>query len=297
LAPEPTTFGDLDAPFGNLSPPAPFLATSVESVEELPGQYYRPFAPAGQLSWLSLGAMAEGDGDYQAARSCGIVACVAESGRYHAIPENPAIGFAFLALYASGGETSDNYMIQALWRDPLGHLIALQLRQFGPTGPGLPFLIFRLPGLPTTGLALGEPATPEPQLASAANQDLAMADLAGTYVRALPVYGEIGALTLDAPAWSGGSASGSFEAALPYCLPWCFPLVGDYHLELHSAIIGAGVLELRSENPADPPRRYLLQAAWRDLAGDLVALQVARVTSDGLVTAPFLLWRQWWTTS
>jgi hypothetical protein len=119
--------------------------TEVDSVDELPGDYYRPFPLAGQLSFISLGALEQGGGDYTAVRSCGIPYCLPEAGVYHAVPRNPAVGFAFLQLDPGYPGGVDTYLIDALWRDDDGALAAIQLRRVLPAGDltGVPFLMYR----------------------------------------------------------------------------------------------------------------------------------------------------------
>jgi len=126
----------------------PFLApTPVDTVEELPGDYYRPFALPGQISVLSLSAGATPDsGEYSLYRSCGVPVCLPETGAYQAVPENPAVGYAFITLSTDTamGVLTDSYVIDALWRNRDDQLIALQARRILPGDViGAPFFLYR----------------------------------------------------------------------------------------------------------------------------------------------------------
>ncbi len=119
----------------------------VDNLDELPGDYYRPFALPGQISVVSLtaGSLPE-EGEYNLFRSCGVPVCVPETGTYHAVPENPAVGFAFIRLSWKSGfaELTDSYIIDALWRNSDDELVALEMRRILPGDViGAPFYLYR----------------------------------------------------------------------------------------------------------------------------------------------------------
>ncbi len=290
----PASLPDLSELALPVAPSAPaavplLTSTPVESVADLPGDYYRPFSLPGQVSLLSLASVEPGsDGDYELFRSCGVPVCVPESGRYHAVPQNPAVGFAFVQLSAGGVAAPDTYILDAAWRSDDGAIAALQMRRLLPGDiVGAPFLMFRIPV--GDGDAMPEPAALPAPVA-------AIDDFPGVYVRALVPYGEVGALTFDEPAWTDGTAVGTYRAAQPYCLPWCLPETGTYSMRLDSQVLGSGELTLIPDaNPAHT-RNYRIDAAWRSWAtGEITALQMRTRYAAGITSPPFLMYRQWWT--
>ncbi len=123
--------------------------TPVDTVEELPGDYYRPFALPGQISVLSLSAgSSPGTGEYNLYRSCGVPVCLPETGTYQAVSENPAVGDAFITFSTTTamGVVTDSYLIDALWRNQDDQLVALATRRVLPGGViGAPFFLYRQP--------------------------------------------------------------------------------------------------------------------------------------------------------
>jgi hypothetical protein len=281
---------------------ARLVPTTVESVDDLPGRYVRPFALPGQVSTLTLGAIDNGAGAYELHRSCGVPNCLGEQGTYHAVPENPAVGFAFFSLQPAGSTSvPETYIIDLLWRSAGGDVVALQVRRlYANDAIGLPQVFWRLPDAPATPRLL-EDETADGGSAPAVTPGAADApgelypELPGIYVRALPVPGDIGALTLGAATWQNGGATGTYQASYPYCLPWCIPESGTYHLEIASAITGTGRLEIERSGEDTGGATYVVLAIWRDLQGHITALQLQRVWGPGLVGAPFVMYRQWWT--
>lgn len=136
-AAEPETLPD---PVANLVP------EPIASVDELPGDWYRPFALPGQVSYLVLAPPQLGIGEYNGFRSCGVPICYGITGSYHAVPENPAVGFAFLQLRPAGSPTfSEIYILDHFWRAGDGTLVAVQARRLYEGGaPGLPFQLYRV---------------------------------------------------------------------------------------------------------------------------------------------------------
>src|SRR5438874_1018731 len=80
------------------------LVTSVPDLAGLEGAYERelPLAAVDPMLSMVLGPVTAGDGPYDR-RLCKL-ACTGESGSYHAIPENPAIGFANILFVPSPGD-------------------------------------------------------------------------------------------------------------------------------------------------------------------------------------------------
>ena len=116
---------------------ARLIPETVDSVEDVPGRYAQPFALPGQVSAITLAAPNFATGNYEVYRSCGVPICVREIGQYHIVPTNPAIGFAALSLVDSTGLVRSTYVLDLLWRDGDGNLVAIQLRQVlvNTTGP------------------------------------------------------------------------------------------------------------------------------------------------------------------
>jgi hypothetical protein len=157
----PAAAADTRGPVAQPLPePIPGLVPErVTSVDELPGDWYQPFALPGRLSYLSLSPPQLGLGEYSGFRSCGVVFCLPITGAYRAVPENPAVGFAFLQLdpvgtVPGGGPT---YVLDNLWRTEDGTLVALQARRLYPTGfYGAPFYLYRVIDEPAQPTALAD---------------------------------------------------------------------------------------------------------------------------------------------
>lgn len=291
-------------PGGDIAPQteaAPWLEPGhVESIDDLPGRYYQPFALPGQISVMTLGEMEQGTGEYDLYRSCGVPTCIAESGSYHAVPENPAIGFAFFTLN-NAGVVPETYVIDLFWRTPDSAVVALQVRRLLPTNAfGPTTILWRLPEAgPGVVAKAGEPldpADPEAALDGIESGWPAVPDIAGTFVRPFPVYGDIGALTFaDVIAEEDEArAAGTYTAAYPYCLPWCFPEVGSFELEIANTLSGTGVLQLDAIN-GDDEKRYVVLAIWRTPQGIVGAVQLQRIYPFGVIGPPFTMYSQWWT--
>jgi hypothetical protein len=298
--------GELPSPDSETLPSsARLVAEPVDSVEDVPGRYVQPFALPGQVSVVTLGEPNLGAGSYDLYRSCGLPTCVPESGQYHIVPTNPAIGFAALSLVDQTGFVRSTYILDLLWRDADGTLVAIQLRALLGSAPGLGNAVgptqvwWRVPEGETDDAV--EPATGTPSddaslvvmAAPASNKP----KLAGVFVRPLPVYGDIGAITIDESIWFESTAVGSYSASYPYCLPWCIPEDGGYELDLKNVATGTGRLSLVPGGNPTQAHDYLVYAIWRGVDGVASAIQLQRV--DGVVPSgpPFTLYRQWWTGS
>lgn len=269
----------------------------VDSVEDVPGSYVQPFALPGQVSLITIETPSYGMGSYELYRSCGLPTCVPESGTYDIVATNPAIGFAALSLVDQSGTVRVTYVLDYLWRDSEGTLVAIQLRALLGNGAGPTQVWWRMPA------GTGTPASPaqrkvgtepggEPTPATVAA--IVSPSLAGVFVRALPVYGDLDALTIATPTWSESTATGSYHAAYPYCLPWCLGEDGDYELDFASTATGTGRLSLvPTSNPA-AAHDYAVYAIWRTPDGTPAAIQLQRV--DGVVPSGpvFNLYRPWW---
>ncbi len=278
---------------------ARLIPEPVDSVEDLPGRYAQPFALPGQISAITLGQPNYAAGNYELYRSCGVPACLQETGRYHVVPTNPATGFAAVSLVDQSGTVRTTYLLDLLWRDGEGRLVAVQLRALVGNATGPTQVWWRLPENETEPPI--EPATTPPtgdeslaRRPAPAGEDVAT--LGGVFVRPLPVYGDIGAITLGDAAWIESTAIGTYDASYPYCLPWCVPETGDYALDLANVTTGTGHLSLVPAADATAAHDYAVYAIWRGLDGTAAAIQLQRV--DGVVPAgpPFVMYRQWWTT-
>jgi hypothetical protein len=269
----------------------------VDSVEDVPGRYAQPFALPGQVSAITLGVPNFAQGSYELYRSCGLPNCVPEAGQYHIVPTNPAIGFAALSLVDQTGLVRSTYILDLLWRDGEGHLVAIQLRALLGNVTGPTQVWWRLPdgaGQPVPATAPvgveSSPAAPSVLAAPAPKPTLG-----GVFVRALPVYGDVGAVTLDDATWTENVASGTYHAAYPYCLPWCLGEDGDYTLDLANPATGTGHLTLVPAGNPTQAHEYAVYAIWRTPEGTPSAIQLQRI--DGVVPSGpvFTVYRQWWT--
>lgn len=294
--------GDSDQPGASpdgesLPATARLIPEPVDSVEDVPGRYAQPFALPGQVSVITLEQPSFAMGSYELFRSCGVPACVAESGTYSIVPTNPAIGFAALSLVDQTGLVRSTYILDLLWRDVDGHLVAIQLRALvgNTTGPTQVWWRLPEPGPQSTPMVASTPPRQEPATAA----DVAAASdepsVAGVFVRALPIYGDIGAITFDEAMWSENIASGTYTAAYPYCLPWCVAETGTYELDLANVATGTGRLSVVPVANPGQAHHYAVYAIWRALDGTPTAMQLQRI--DGVVPSGplFTVYRQWWT--
>jgi hypothetical protein len=197
----------------------------------------------------------------------------------------------------ASGLVRTTYILDLLWRDADGKLVAVQLRALLGNTTGPTQVWWRLPEtgdtqddpIARTMNASSDAASPS-MLAAAAKPSVS-----GVFVRALPVYGDIGAITIDDAVWSENTASGTFHAAYPYCLPWCLGEDGDYELDLASTTTGTGRLSLIPGGNPSATHEYAVYAIWRTPDGTPAAVQLQRV--DGVVPSGplFTMYRQWWT--
>ncbi len=301
-APEPTGAGDPPAPPAATPDPQALPASErlhpepVDSVADVPGSYVQPLALPGDVSLITLATPSWGQGSYQLYRSCGLPTCIPELGQYDIIATNPAIGFAALSLLDQTGTIRATYILDQLWRDSHGALVAIQLRPVLANATGPTQMWWRLPS--TTAAPTQTAPAPAPiELTAPSAPSTTDPSLGGVFVRALPIYGDIDALTLDDAAWSHDHATGTYEAAYPYCLPWCLGESGDYALDLANPATGTGQLSLVPAGNAPAARDYAVYAIWRAPDNTAAAIQLQRI--DGVIpTGPlFTLYRQWWTTA
>ena len=257
----------------------------VDSVADVPGTYVQPFALPGDVSLITIEPPNYDMGSYELYRSCGLPTCILEAGRYDIIATNPAIGFAALTLLDQTGAVRVSYILDYLWRDDSGDLVAIQVRPLIGNAAGATQVWWRY------GATASTPATPQ-HTALATGQPMA-----GVYVRALPLYGDIDAITLDDAAWNETTADGTYTVAYPYCLPWCFGESGDYELDFASVDTGTGHLSLVPAGNPTAAHDYAVYAIWRAPDGTPAALQLQRF--DGVIPSgpPFTMYRQWWTGS
>jgi hypothetical protein len=280
---------------------ARLVPEAVDSVEDVPGRYAQPFALPGQVSAITLGEPNFATGTYELYRSCGVPNCVPEAGQYHIVPTNPAIGFAALSLVDQTGLVRSTYILDLLWRDGEGKLVAIQLRALlgNVTGPSQVW--WRLPDtegnpVPASAPETGVQATTDaPSVLAAPAPGNAKPKLGGVFVRSLPIYGDIGAVTLDEATWTETEAKGTYQASYPYCLPWCLGESGSYTLDLANIATGTGHLTLVPTGNPTQAHDYAVYAIWRTPEGTPSAIQLQRV--DGVVASGpvFTVYRQWWT--
>ena len=70
------------------------------------------------------------DGRYELTRGWS----VAEQGQFHSVPNNPAIGFAAIALMPDGGEPR-SFVVNGMMTDNEWKIYVAVLNKLGPTGP------------------------------------------------------------------------------------------------------------------------------------------------------------------
>ena len=61
-----------------------------------------------------------------------------EEGVFHSVPNNPAIGFAFITLVPQGGPASRTFLVNGMFTDEDWKIIILLLNKLGPNGPVQP---------------------------------------------------------------------------------------------------------------------------------------------------------------
>jgi hypothetical protein len=184
-----------------------------------------------------------------------------------------------------------------LWRDGDGELVALQLRALVGNTVGPTQVWWRLPDTEQDGSNVPVTSMPNEDVPLQVFAAPAKPKLPGVFVRALPVYGDIGAITIDDNAWYEDTAIGTYSASYPYCLPWCFPESGGYELTIKNATTGTGRLSLVPAGNPTQAHDYAVYAIWRTSDGTVSAIQLQRI--DGVVPSGplFTLYRQWWTGS
>ncbi len=276
---------------------ARLIPEAVDSVEDVPGRYAQPFALPGQVSTIELGDTNFATGSYELYRSCGVPTCVREVGQFHIVPTNPAIGFAALSLVDATGVVRSTYVLDLLWRDGDGRLVAIQLRAVLANATGPTQVWWRLPDdqPPTTPATRMTPDANSAQTPTSVMAAPAKPALSGVFVRALPVYGDIGALTIADAVWTENNGLGQYNASYPYCLPWCLGEDGHYELNLVNSITGTGHLSLIPVGNPTQTHDYAVYAIWRAPDGTPAAIQLQRI--DGVVPSGpvFTMYRQWWT--
>ena len=190
------------------------------------------------------------------------------------------------------------YILDLLWRDASGRLVAIQLRALLGNATGPTQVWWRLPGnddddpIARDVGTLSDPAAPT---VITAPDGTTNPKLSGMFVRALPVYGDIGAITIDDTIQSGTVVNGTYNAAYPYCLPWCFGEDGELELNLANVATGTGRLALIPAGNPTQAHDYVVYAIWRAFDGTASAIQLQRV--DGVAPSGplFTMYRQWWT--
>ena len=146
----------------------------------------------------------------------------------------------------------------------LGRLVAIQLRALLGNATGPTQVWWRLPDADDDDPIARETSMPSddsPTVIAAPGSDTP--PLAGVFVRALPVYGDIGAITLDDGDGSASTAAGTYSAAYPYCLPWCFGEDGEYELDFANVATGTGRLSSVPTGNPSQAHDYAVYAIWR----------------------------------
>jgi hypothetical protein len=128
------------------------LMTQVPDFEGLPGYYKRlpPLAPQGEMLsvWLVGQLAPNGTASYGTytrtiSRVCFSPGCDVDTGQYYALPNNPVMGFAFIA-FATEDDSHEYYIVDGILRGISGQITLMQLRRVYDEGPGLPFLMTRI---------------------------------------------------------------------------------------------------------------------------------------------------------
>lgn len=130
------------------------IGSPIDTMAGIDGSYLRlGLSPRGELTSLRLGEGRNSggvvDGTYRAAYRCAPTPCVVE-GQYHAVPENPAVGFAHIVLTPddSSGDV-DVYIVDRVRRSGFGEstVLSMVLRSAeAPEHDALPFVLFRVTG-------------------------------------------------------------------------------------------------------------------------------------------------------
>jgi hypothetical protein len=133
-----------------LADEADALETPVPSMAGLPGFYLRVpslGARPGEVVTMWVAGATNPDRTSVSGSYSRTVAPrhVVETGSFHAIPNNPAIGWAAISFVRSDGEFADAYVVEGILRDLAGRISTLQLRRFEPDNQlGPPFLMQRV---------------------------------------------------------------------------------------------------------------------------------------------------------
>jgi hypothetical protein len=104
------------------------------SIAGLPGTYSRSSwgLPTGAMTSMTLLGGEIGGGTFEGPYTRSIKNVGVESGSYHALPTNPAIGFAFIAFTKAGAEDQKVFVItriQRLSRAPTSKIYKVALRE------------------------------------------------------------------------------------------------------------------------------------------------------------------------
>jgi hypothetical protein len=123
-----------------------FFGEAPDRLDGLPGSYARSAwgVVPGETVSMALAGGPLGDvafaGPYtRTLAGCVLPGCATDSGSYHAIPTNPAIGWSIIAFRSDSERPDVAYVIQRLWRSVLtGKITRLSLQRLGdvrPEGP------------------------------------------------------------------------------------------------------------------------------------------------------------------
>lgn len=132
----------------------PTVYPAIASVTESPAPglasvYVRPLPPPGEIAALTLGEPSwqdgVGTGGYQVARPYCLPWCFPEVGQYEIDLANPLTGSGWLTLRsASSSDAPVSYLVDGIWRNPVGDIVALQLQRVHAGGIlGAPFFLYR----------------------------------------------------------------------------------------------------------------------------------------------------------
>ena len=127
------------------------LSTSIPTMEGIGGYYSRlGLAPSGGMEtmWLVEEELADtislGRYSRRLRSSCGDPGCDVEAGDYTAVPNNPAIGLAFIRFEPDQNAAPEVYVVDALFRDLRGRVAYLQMRRVEEDGFGASFWMGRV---------------------------------------------------------------------------------------------------------------------------------------------------------
>ncbi|HEY3262233.1 MAG TPA: hypothetical protein VGJ95_18540 [Pseudonocardiaceae bacterium] len=105
----------------------------IQTLEGLQGQFLWPEDPFNfRVITFTFDADKVG---FQGTYKLAVGVFTVEEGIFHCVPNNPAIGFAFIGLVPQGGSASRTFLVSGMFTDKDWKIIIGLLNKLGPNGP------------------------------------------------------------------------------------------------------------------------------------------------------------------